>query len=168
MVVQPSVKDDGKLRGAGWEESVSVLLSSPDPRSRSRAAMELGGVGGDGAIKALVQALHDPAKEVRAAAAGALSSIGHPAVDALEGALGDGNWVVRYRAAEALGSIRDVRSVTALIRALGDERDHVRYMAAKGLGKLGDRQAMAPLSVARGDENPFVRGAVEEALAALR
>jgi HEAT repeat protein len=144
-----------------------VLLSHPDPASRRDAAAELGLIGGDPAIAALVLAFHDPAKDVRAAAAAALASIGLAALGPLIGALADGDWVVRYRAAEALGSIRDGRSVTALIQALGDERDHVRYMAAKGLGNLGERRACRPLAAAVSDDNKFVRRAVMEALASL-
>jgi HEAT repeat protein len=144
-----------------------VLLSHPDPEARRDAAAELGLIGGDPAIAALVLAFHDPAKDVRAAAVAAFASIGPAAIGPLTGALADGNWVVRYRAAEALGSIRDGRSVTALIQALGDERDHVRYMAAKGLGNLGERRACGPLSAAVADENAFVRRAAREALASL-
>jgi hypothetical protein len=144
-----------------------ILTSHPDPAERSRAARELGRTGGDTTIAALAQALRDPSKEVRAAAAAALASAGPPALGVLEAALADGDWVVRYRAAEALGAIRDPRSVSALLRTLGDGRDHVRYMAAKGLGRLGARGAAGPLRAALADENPFVRRAARAALAAL-
>ena len=149
-------------------EALRILASHPDPAARCRAAGELGGIGDSHAIEALVHALRDPGKGVRAAAATALASVGPPAVGALAAALADGDWVVRYRAAEALGKIRDARAVTALIRALGDERDHVRYMAAKGLGNLGERRAIGPLIGVLADENPFVRRAAREALCALR
>jgi HEAT repeat protein len=152
----------GILRAA-----METLSSHPDPAARARAASELGRIGGEEAVDALIGALRDPVKEVRASASGALASIGFPALGALTGVLADGNWVVRYRAAEALGGIRDSRSVTALIHALCDGRDHVRYMAAKGLGKLGETRARRPLTAALSDENPFVRRAAEEALAAL-
>ena len=150
------------------QAAIGILFSHPDPASRRDAASELGVIGGDSAIAALVLAFHDPAKDVRAAAAAALASIGLAAIGPLIGALADGNWVVRYRAAEALGSLRDGRSVTALIQALEDGRDHVRYMAAKGLGNLGERRASGPLSAAVADENAFVRRAAKEALASLR
>jgi HEAT repeat protein len=152
----------GILRAA-----LGTLSSDPDPVARSRAANELGRIGGDDAIDALLHALRDPVKEVRASAGAALTSIGIPALGALTGVLADGNWVVRYRAAEALGGIRDGRSVTALIHALSDGRDHVRYMAAKGLGKLGEKRARRPLTSALKDKNPFVRRAAKDALAAL-
>jgi HEAT repeat protein len=148
--------------------ALETLSSDPDPTARSRAASELGRIGGEEAVEALIHALRDPVKEVRASAGAALASIGIPALGALIGVLSDGNWVVRYRAAEALGGIRDSRSVTALIHSLCDGKDHVRYMAAKGLGKLGEKRARRPLTAALSDENPFVRRAAQEALAALQ
>ena len=146
---------------------IEILSADPEPAARSRAASELGMIGGEPAIAALVQALRDPSKEVRASAAAALGAIGMPAIGALLAALADGNWVVRYRAAEAIGSVRDPRSVAALIRALADEKDHVRYMAARGLGRLRAGDASGPLRAALADGNPFVRRAVRDALAAL-
>ena len=149
------------------QSAIETLLAHPDPSFRKEAAIALGGINDDSVITALAQALRDTEKDVRAAAAAALASIGPPAIGALVGSFTDGDWVVRYRAAEAMGFIRDDRSVTALIQALRDGRDHVRYMAAKGLGKLGDRRAQRPLSAALADENGFVRRAAKEALASL-
>ena len=151
----------------GVQAVVETLLAHPDPSRRKEAAVALGEIGDESVIPALARALGDPGKEVRAAAAGALASRGPPAVDVLIGSLGDANWVVRYRAAEALGFIREERAVPTLIRVLGDSRDHVRYMAAKGLGRLGDRRAVGPLTAALSDGNEFVRRAAREALASL-
>jgi HEAT repeat protein len=160
-------KGDRESSAAGVQSVIETLHAHPDPLSRRDAAIALGEIHDDSAIVALAQALQDPAKDVRAAAAAGLASAGQPAIGALIKALADGNWVVRYRAAEALGSIRNERSVNALIQALGDRRDHVRYIAAKGLGKLGERRAVAPLSAALADENEFVRRAATGALASL-
>jgi len=159
--------EDKETPAAKVQSAIETLLTHPDPLSRRDAAIALGEIHDDSAIVALAHALHDPAKDVRAAAGAALASIGHTAIGALNEALADGDWVVRYRAAEALGAIRDERSVSALIKALGDRRDHVRYIAARGLGNLGERRAIGPLSAALADENEFVRRAVKGALASL-
>ncbi|MGA2935153.1 MAG: HEAT repeat domain-containing protein [Methanomicrobiales archaeon] len=151
----------------GGQSIIETLLAHPDPVSRKDAAIALGEIHDYSAIVALARALHDPIKDVRGAVATSLASKGPLAIGALTEALADGNWMVRYRAAEVLGSIRDERSITALIHALEDGRDHVRYMAAKGLGKLGDRRAIGPLSAALADENEFVRRAVKGALESL-
>jgi HEAT repeat protein len=160
-------KGDQETPATKVESAVETLLTHPDPSSRRGAAIALGETRDQSAIAALAQALRDPVKDVRAAAAAGLALIGSPAIGALTEALADGNWVVRYRAAEALGSIRDERSVTALIHALEDRRDHVRFMAARGLGKLGERRAIGPLGAALADENEFVRRAARGALASL-
>jgi len=160
-------KGDQGSSAARVQSVIKTLQTHADPFSRRDAAIALGGIPDDSAIEALSQALHDPVKDVRAAAAAGLDSVSQPAIGALNADLADRNWVVRYRAAKALGSIKDERSVSALIRTLEDRRDHVRYMAARGLGKLGERRAAGPLSAACADENEFVRRAAREALAAL-
>lgn len=82
-------------------------------------------------------------------------------------AVSNPNWVVRYRALEALTIIPDSRVDPLLINALHDERDHVRYMAAKGLGNRKVQHAIAPLIQCLEDENEFVRICVVRSLAAL-
>ena len=71
---------------------------------------------------------------------------------------------MRYRAAEALGGIRDPRVAPALVALLEDEKDHVRYMAAKGLGADPAPAAVDALLRRLDDENPFVRRMAAQAL----
>ena len=128
-------------------------------------------------LQPLLAQLANPEKAVRAEAMGGLVRIGRPAVPGCIALLQDGDWKVRYRAAEALGLIGDGEAYTPLIAALGDEKDHVRYMAAKGLGLLGDPRAVSHLTRMQRDENEFVRRIAarslgllggEEAVGALR
>lgn len=115
-------------------------------------------------LHALIARLSNPDKAVRAEAMRGLAAIGRPAVPACVTLLQDGDWRVRYRAAEALGLIGDEKVYTPLIAALGDEKDHVRYMAAKGLGQLGDPRAVAHLRAVQRDENEFVRRSAASSL----
>jgi len=108
-------------------------------------------------LQTLLSRLSDPDKAVRAEAMHGLAAIGRPAVPACIALLQDGDWKVRYRAAEALGLIGDGEAYAPLTAALGDEKDHVRYMAAKGLGLLGDPRAVTRLGAMQRDENEFVR-----------
>lgn len=128
-------------------------------------------------LQTLLSRLSDPDKAVRAEAMHGLVTIGKPAVPACVALLQNGDWKVRYRAAEALGLIGDGEAYAPLIAALEDEKDHVRYMAAKGLGLLGDSRAVARLGLMQRDENEFVRRSAarslgriggEEAVRALR
>ena len=82
-------------------------------------------------------------------------------------ALQDEWWVVRYRAAEALGRIRDEGALSALEHALGDEKDHVRYMAAKGLGGYARQSSVDPLAPCLEDENEYVRKRAALSLGAI-
>ncbi|WP_292527224.1 HEAT repeat domain-containing protein [Methanoculleus sp.] len=111
--------------------------------------------------------LSDPDKRIRAEATHRLVELGRPAVPACIALLGNSDWKVRYRAAEALGLIGDREAYAPLVSILGDEKDHVRYMAAKGLGLLGDSRAVTHLGAMLGDENEFVRRSAASSLGNL-
>lgn len=129
--------------------------------------MMLGTTKNPQAVAPLVAALADPEKDVRGAAMKALSVIGSAAVEALAAALRDTSWIVRYRAAEAIGDIDDPRANALLITCLEDEKDHVRYIGAKGLGRKRLMVSVAPLIGALDDENEYVRIMVARSLAAI-
>ncbi|WP_082122724.1 HEAT repeat domain-containing protein [Methanoculleus sediminis] len=118
-------------------------------------------------LQVLISRLSDTDKGVRAEAMHGLAAIGKPAVPACIALLSDGDWRVRYRAAEALGLLGDPRAYAPLVAALDDEKDHVRYMAAKGLGLLGDPRAVERLGRMRNDENEFVRRSAARSLGAI-
>ena len=143
---------------------LETLREGPDPAIRAFAALTLAQCNRPVAVPALIAALADPDKVVRAAVARALAGLGPEAVPALIAALDDPSWVVRYRAAEALGGVRDPRVTPALVALLKDEKDHVRYMAAKGLGAAPVPAAIDPLLGRLDDENPFVRRMAAQAL----
>jgi HEAT repeat protein len=74
----------------------------------------------------------------------------------------------REEAAEALGDIRDPKSVDPLIGAFKDRDHEVREEAAEALAKIGDKRAAEPLNALLGDPSPDVRRAAEKALERLR
>jgi HEAT repeat protein len=145
----------------GLRESI---LKSPDPHVRRYAVFMLGSEQDPDHIGTLVAALGDPDKGVRAQAAVSLGETGTTAEETLIRLMGNHDWKIRYRAAEALGMIPGTRAVPALIKALEDEKDHVRYMAAKSLGQRRDGRAVAPLNARMKDENEYVRNAAAKAL----
>jgi HEAT repeat protein len=79
------------------------------------------------------------------------------------------NWIprVRWKAAEALGSIRDVAAVPALVKALVDRSDAVRYCAAQALGSIGDVSAVPALIEALKDRSANVRCQAVQSLGEL-
>ncbi|MDR2036475.1 MAG: HEAT repeat domain-containing protein [Bacteroidales bacterium] len=57
----------------------------------------------------------------------------------------DEMWVVRFNAAEMLGTTGDTRAVAPLIEALKDPKEAVREYAGKALGELGDERTITPM-----------------------
>lgn len=159
--------EDEEQARLGYLGLAGSLSGSPDPHIRQYAAYLLGGAKEERALQNLLTALHDPEKGVRTLAMRALVELGTPAVDPLLALLSDQQWVVRYRAAEALGLIGDLRAVKPLVHQLSDEKDHVRYMAAKGLGRIGGPEEVDSLINALSDSNEFVRRSAATALGAI-
>lgn len=147
------------LTGKARDCLVQEATRSPDPHVRAFSLHILGSLKDPGFLPILLSGIRDGDKLVRAQAASALADMGDVAIIPLLDALGDGDWKVRYRTAEALGrmntSNRDV--CESLIRSLHDEKDHVRYMAAKSLGGAGGQDVVIPLAERLSDENEFVR-----------
>jgi HEAT repeat protein len=141
-----------------------TAIEDKDPMARKHAIYLIGLSRSPGCIPILIQGLRDPEKSVRAQAVKALVAIGQSTSDALIGLLKDPDWKVRYRAAEALGMIRDEHAVTSLITLLHDDKDHVRYMAAKSLGMMKPQSAREPLCRSLNDENEYVKAMAASAL----
>jgi len=118
-------------------------------------------------VSLLIEGLYGPEKDERAKCMEELVQCGNTAVLPLIGLLDDDSWVIRYRAAEALGLIGDDRALTVLTGLLHDEKDHVRYMAAKGLGMFGKKESSISLIPLLRDENEYVRRIVAVSLGSI-
>ena len=101
--------------------------------------------------------LRSAEKEVRALSMENLVKTGTSAVSDLQTLLEDDNWVIRYRAAEALGGIGDIGSIDPLIRLTSDPKDHVRYMATKSLGRMQDPRVVPVLTRMLSDDHSYTR-----------
>ena len=82
--------------------------------------------------------------------------------------LSDDNEVSRWKAAEALGRIRDPAAVEELIGTLWDDDARVRLKAAWALGQIGDRRAYAPLQRLYRMENERAQEIISESLENIR
>ncbi len=124
-------------------------LSEANPRTRRLAALALGRIGEERAVRPLMKLMGDPDVTVRTGAVAALGRIkSTSAVDALIGALQDADLEVRRQAAVALGAIGDARAVEPLIDALRDPVPGVRTAAVHALGAVGSPGAMEALLMA--------------------
>jgi HEAT repeat protein len=82
--------------------------------------------------------------------------------------LSDDDEVSRWKAAEALGRIRDPVAVEELIGTLWDDDARVRLKAAWALGQIGDQRAYAPLQRLYRMENEWAQEIIKEALEKIR
>lgn len=82
--------------------------------------------------------------------------------------LSDDDEVSRWKAAEALGRIRDPGAVEELIGTLWDDDARVRLKAAWALGQIGDERAYAPLQRLYRMENEWAQEIIKEALENIR
>lgn len=108
-------------------------------------------------IETYLIGLRSDSKEERAKFMKALVEAGSSAVPKLMYLLNDPDWVVRYRAAEALGGIGDTAAVDALIISTCDTKDHVRYMATKSLGSFSDTRIHPVLVRMLSDDHCYTR-----------
>jgi HEAT repeat protein len=143
---------------------------------------------GDAAVPALLDALHNPEREVRQAAAQALARVVDPRAarkltraadwtyrrllpDAPPGALPDlleafevGSRPTRAAVAVALGRLRDDRALPALLEALDGDSLLVRLAAVRALGVIAAPDAVPFLADALYDPEPAVSRLAAEAL----
>jgi HEAT repeat protein len=82
--------------------------------------------------------------------------------------LSDDDEVSRWKAAEALGRIRDPAAVEELIGTLWDDDARVRLKAAWALGQIGDQRAYAPLQRLYRMEDEWAQEIIKEALENIR
>ncbi|MCM3061047.1 HEAT repeat domain-containing protein, partial [Bacillus subtilis] len=82
----------------------------------------------------------------------------------LVAALDDDDWLVRLRAARALGQLRDAAAAPAVVALLSLAISNLRMEAALALGDLRDRATLPALSAALDDRDPAVRKAVRIAI----
>jgi HEAT repeat protein len=76
--------------------------------------------------------------------------------------------VSRWKAAEALGRMRDPAAVDELISTLRDDDARVRLKAAWALGRIGDHRAYAPLQRLYLMETEWAQEIIREALENIR
>ena len=129
----------GDLESAGAAERLSQLLAADSDRwVRLRSAEALSRIGGDAAIGGLRQALQDPDKDVRrAAAAGTVDLDPVGAFDDFVFMIeNDAEWELRVRAAQGLGGSGLEEAAPILEQATSDPNEYVRAAAANALRLL--------------------------------
>lgn len=176
----------GSLGGRATSATPALIaaLQGQDTSTRASILTALGRVDASGkeVIPLLIQALDDPAEEIRAAAVG---SLGHfigahrnVVMPSLLKTLGDPSWEVRYHVSGTLGLSRPTPLVVpALIEALSQGEPLARATAADALGRINYagpqnpqtiQRAVEALTPALADQDPRVRESAARALAFFR
>lgn len=120
-------------------------LRSNDVTLRSDAAHQLGKLGDERAVEALVEALSDSDEYVRKSAVTALRRIGGPAaMEGLRRALADRSEQVVLQAVNGLRDMRDREAVEPLVRVLTRRERSLQLAATDALIRIG-ADAVAPL-----------------------
>jgi len=118
-----------------------ALVSDPSAWIRRNAATQLGTLGGEGTIEALLQAAHDDDLYVQVNVAAALNRLGQPGavsdlLPRLTKDLDHPDDAVRREAVENLAALKSAQVIPFLIRALKDANGDVRQQANVGLARL--------------------------------
>lgn len=171
----PARPQPAEVLAAAGVPSAKDGLRATAPEVRAAAAAALGRAPLDSPIvKALVQALADPAESVRREAARTLGGRGEsarPAVPALLTALRDGRQSVRWQAAQSLArlGLDPARDVAALVALLRHDDDYIAGFAAWSLGNMGPagRAAVPELVAALDGPVGYTRGGPVAALARI-
>lgn len=149
------------------------LTRSTSAEVRGEALGQLADEGFAMAADEMVKALYDPLPKVRRQAAQALARLRdpasqHQAATALIEQLSQHPDLVEEETIEALGGMRDERSIDLLSTLLKSPRTLVRRAAAKALGAMEVPAAVAPLIEAAGAaDDPDLRRAAVQALRRL-
>lgn len=125
---------------------------------RMDAALALGKIGDERALKPLIKALNDADPDVRKSAATALGELGDTrAVKPLTRTLTDSHNAVRHEAAIAISELGGSEAIDSMVTAATDQSEYVRKLAVTALGSFGSKKAANALTDALEDENPDVR-----------
>lgn len=108
-------------------------------------------------IRGLIDALRVPDIAIQKDAALALATLGPDATISLLRTLRTKDTLLKLGVIEALGKIRDPRSVEHLVACLSDDSNEVRWVAAIALGEIEDPTAVEPLLQALRDPDKYVR-----------
>ena len=159
------------LEGAGIAPVAKALLSDSSPMVRMAAANALVRLNNQGPSSELSVALADEDEGVRLAALNGVTHINvFSNIDRVVNLISDSSALVRRRAAQTLGTLKNGDAVVGLIALTSVENEAnagVRAAAVWALGQIADVQALDAVLAAQNDDDSGVRDAARIALRRL-
>lgn len=150
--------------------ALKLFLDDADPAVRGEAAAALGKVRGEEAFSALTEALESKDQNVRLGAIEGLAAGADPrAADRLAGLLKDPSVNIRWKAALALGALKNEAALPELERAArADAEGNVRVAAVESIGRIGGPGAESALKKMAGGKDRRLAGWAGNVLKAMR
>ena len=143
---------------------IELLLKDKSSLVRSEAALTLGKLKDNRALKTLIEATKY--KEIRASVAEALGEFKNVnALETLLNLLNDKSAIVRKKTVEAIVKIRDIRALEYLINCLTDNDLDVRNTAEDALLSFKDKNAITIFIKKLNEPNHYIREVLVRALA---
>ncbi len=135
---------------------------------RQQAVQAVERIGGETAIKILINVLNDENENVRCQAITALVKLkSGQSIDAIIKALSDSSPKVREEASFALGILGAEEAIPHLIKALEDSVMRVSYAATRSLHKIGGSKIIKPMCKVLFDSADTVKIRIVEALGVI-
>jgi len=147
---------------------LAVLLEDPVPEVRIRAAAALGAMGGQAAVRPLIQALDEPSRWSTIRIADILTGMGQPVLEELVGLFPRMSVHGKLAAIDILGRVRSVEVVDWLRARLWNDHRDVRARACHALGTIGDADSAPAVAQMLRDPEWPVRAMAAKALGRLR
>lgn len=160
----------GELREKGRQPEILAALTlrlQDEPEVKAAAVKSLGQIGSPASAAPLVQTLLTNREGAVQELVVALTSLGAPALPALQMALQSPDAEAREAATEAVAGIGTAAAVPLLAGRLSDASVSVRRIAAQALALQANASAVDALSRALSDSDPVVYGAVRRAFVRL-
>ena len=142
-----------------FDEQIIEDLNSYDPQTRLRAVQLLENLKvGEKAKTALISAMKDPSKQVRAAIVKTLGLMDDPTlIKYLIGFFNDPDSRVRANTIEAVASLGDRQVVKFLLPYIEDENNRIRGNAIVGIKKLGNYNVLPLLKKMLSEQDANMR-----------
>lgn len=156
--------DVEKLKNNNNIDGLIRSLNRKNSSIRKSAAMALGSLGDQKAIKPLTKLLYDIDTSVRIEAICAIGKLDNTIIEPFIPLLKDTDDQIRAAAIVALGKQKNQRVIPIIGSALKDKSHHIRGIAAKTLGNIGEAEAISFLRESLKDSNEEVKSLSFESL----
>lgn len=147
--------------------SIQLCLDDPDISVQVQAIYTICKLGGEGALRLIINKMKDDRIQIRSAAIQGMSYFGDQAIPYLVNILAGASSEAKISAIKSLGLIGSHRGITYILKALGDRDEGVRYQACVTIVEFGDSSVLTELVGMFNDPSIDVREAANESVSKL-